>query len=503
MRKILLGLLTLGALNIQAQKSELAVKYGNSITEAGLMDQLNILASDALEGRETGERGQKMAAALLSDHFQKLGLKAPVKQGDQMSYYQNVPLISTKIRKADLIIGKNKYEVFDKIIFVGSGVTNGEVSADVVFVGDGAEERYEGLDVQGKVVLMITPNSYQKAVRLSRIAAEKGAKLALAVRTEKDEILEELISSYRGYYESGRMTVDTGIEEPKFVGLYFVAPSLMKDLTGKTYEKLVEIKDAGSVSDLKKVKAKPVSFDVAKDIKRINSENVMGYLEGSDLKDELVVVTSHYDHLGRRGDKIFNGADDDGSGTAGVMEMAEAFATAKADGNGPRRSMLFLAFTGEEKGLLGSEYYADHPVFALENTVTNLNMDMIGRNDNENYKGKDYVCLVGSDKLSTQLHEISEQANATYTNLELNYVYNDENHPEQIYYRSDHWNFAKNRIPVIFYTTGSHDDYHQETDTVEKIERDVYLKRTRLVFYTAWELVNRDKRPALDEQMEN
>lgn len=503
MRKIFLSLLTLAALSGYAQKSELAVKYANTITEEDLMDQLSILASDALEGRETGERGQRMAAALLSDHFQSLGLKAPVKQGDQMSYYQNVPLVSSKTKSAYLKVGKDKYENFNKAVFVGNGVTNGEMNLPVVFVGDGSEESYADIDVQGKAVLMLTENNYREALKASRAAAAKGAKLVLVVRTETDEVLQELLQYYRGYLEEGRMTVDNGVDNTDYLGMFYVAPSLLKEIVGKSYDKLKPIAEAKSVEDIKKVKTGKVAFSVEKEIKKISSENVMGYLEGSDLKDELIVVTSHYDHLGRRGDKIFNGADDDGSGTAGVMEMAEAFALAKADGNGPRRSMLFLAFTGEEKGLLGSEYYADNPVIPLANTVANLNMDMIGRNDEENYNGKDYVCLVGSDKLSTELHEISEMANETYTNLELNYVYNDENHPEQIYYRSDHWNFAKNGIPVIFYTTGSHDDYHKETDTVEKIEREVYLQRTRLVFYTAWELVNRDQRIAVDVQPSN
>lgn len=503
MRKIFLSLLTLLALNAQAQKSELAVKYANTITNEDLFDYLGILASDALEGRETGERGQRMAAALISHHFQSLGLVAPVKNGDQMSYYQNVPLISSKTKSAYLKIGKNQYDNFNKAVFVGKGVTNGETNVEVVFVGDGAEERYEGLDVSGKAVLILTENKYRSAVTASKVAAAKGAKLVLVVRTPSDEVLEELLVAYRGYLEAGRMSVDSGIEAEDYLGMFYMAPSLMKDLTGKSYDKLKTIAESGSATDIKKVKKSKIDFAIEKEVRKITSENVMGYLEGSDLKDEIVVVTSHYDHLGRRGDKIFNGADDDGSGTAGVMEMAQAFAIAKAEGNGPRRSMLFLAFTGEEKGLLGSEYYAANPVFPLENTIVDLNMDMIGRNDEENYNGKDYVCLVGSDKLSTELHEISEKANATYTNLELNYVYNDENHPEQIYYRSDHWNFAKNGIPVIFYTTGSHEDYHQETDTVEKIEKEVYLKRTKLVFYTAWELANRDQRIVVDVEPSN
>ena len=197
MRKIFLSLLTLAALSGYAQKSELAVKYANTITEEDLMDQLSILASDALEGRETGERGQRMAAALLSDHFQSLGLKAPVKQGDQMSYYQNVPLVSSKTKGAYLKVGKDKYENFNKAVFVGNGVTNGEMNLPVVFVGDGSEESYADIDVQGKAVLMLTENNYRKALKASRFAASKGAKLVLVVRTETDQVLQELVQTYR------------------------------------------------------------------------------------------------------------------------------------------------------------------------------------------------------------------------------------------------------------------------------------------------------------------
>jgi Zn-dependent M28 family amino/carboxypeptidase len=178
--------------------------------------------------------------------------------------------------------------------------------------------------------------------------------------------------------------------------------------------------------------------------------------------------------------------------------MAEAFAKAKKEGNGPRRSILFMTVTGEEKGLLGSGYYAANPVFPLSNTVANLNIDMIGRIDPGHEEDGKYVYLVGSNRLSTELHEISEAANAQYTKLALDYTYNDENHPDRIYYRSDHWNFAKNNIPVIFYFSGIHADYHRPTDTVEKINYDLLTMRARLVFYTAWELANRDGRIKVD-----
>lgn len=227
--------------------------------------------------------------------------------------------------------------------------------------------------------------------------------------------------------------------------------------------------------------------------------NVLGYLEGSDLKDELLVISAHYDHIGidPTGD-VFNGADDNASGTTGIIEIAHAFSQSKKEGNGPRRSILFLAFTGEEKGLLGSDYYTRYPVFPLKNTVTDLHIDMIGRVDPEHDKKPAYVYAIGSDKLSSTLHEISEEMNATYTNLDLDYKFNDPNDPERIYYRSDHYNFAKNGIPVIFYFNGVHEDYHKATDTIDKINFEQLIKRTKLVFHTAWEVANRDQRLAVD-----
>ena len=247
----------------------------------------------------------------------------------------------------------------------------------------------------------------------------------------------------------------------------------------------------------------PVTIEVKKEREELVSENVLAYLEGTEKPEELVVVTSHYDHLGKKGDKIFNGADDDGSGTTTLIELAEAFAQAKKDGHGPKRSMLFMTVSGEEKGLLGSEFYADNPVFPLENTVVDLNIDMIGRIDPKRKEGdRNYIYLIGSDKLSTDLHNISEEANKTFTNIELDYTYNDENDPNRFYYRSDHYNFAKNNIPIIFYFNGTHDDYHRISDTPDKINYDLLENRSRLVFHTAWELANREERIVVDKKTE-
>lgn len=230
------------------------------------------------------------------------------------------------------------------------------------------------------------------------------------------------------------------------------------------------------------------------------SENVLAYIKGTSLPEEVLVISSHYDHVGIDDEgNIFNGADDDGSGTVAILEIAEAFKKAKEDGYGPKRSILFLNVTGEEKGLVGSKFYTDNPVFPLAQTVTNLNIDMIGRIGEGKEEAGDYVYLIGSDKLSTELHELSEAVNQKYLNMELDYKYNDENDPNRFYYRSDHYNFAKNDIPIIFYFNGVHEDYHRPTDTPDKIEYDLLAKRAKLVFLTAWEVANRESRPFVDK----
>ncbi len=231
-----------------------------------------------------------------------------------------------------------------------------------------------------------------------------------------------------------------------------------------------------------------------------DSENVLAYIKGSEKPDEIIIISAHLDHIGisENGD-INNGADDDGSGTIAILEIAEAFQKAAKDGNGPKRSILFLHVTGEEIGLYGSRYYTDEdPVFPLKNTVADLNIDMIGRVDVKHEGKENYLYLIGSDKLSNELHKLSEEVNKTYFKMDFDYTYNDKNDPNRFYYRSDHYNFAKNNIPVIFYFNGTHADYHRPSDTPDKINYEFLETRTRLIFHTAWELANRDERIKLD-----
>ncbi|MFK5957734.1 MAG: M28 family metallopeptidase [Lutibacter sp.] len=229
------------------------------------------------------------------------------------------------------------------------------------------------------------------------------------------------------------------------------------------------------------------------------SENVIAFIEGKENPEEIIIISAHYDHLGMHNGEIYYGADDDGSGNVAILEISEAFQEAVLAGNRPKRSILFLHVTGEEKGLLGSKYYTNFPIFPLENTVANLNIDMIGRVDKVHTNNPNFIYLIGSDKLSTELHKLSEDINAQFTKLDLDYTYNKEDDPNRFYYRSDHYNFAKNNIPIIFYFNGTHNDYHKITDTPDKINYEILAKRAKLVFYTTWEIANRENRIEVDK----
>ncbi len=237
-----------------------------------------------------------------------------------------------------------------------------------------------------------------------------------------------------------------------------------------------------------------------------DTENVVAFIKGRDYDTEsreYVVISAHYDHEGTdEQGNIYNGADDDGSGTVAILEIAEAFKLAVEKGYRPKRSIIFLHFTGEEKGLLGSKFYTENPIVPLNETVTDFNIDMIGRIDAEHENNPNYVYLIGSNMLSTELHEISEQANKEYSHLDLDYKFNKKDDPNRFYYRSDHYNFAKHGIPVIFYFNGVHEDYHQPTDTPDKIEYDLLEKRAKLIFYTAWKVANAAHAPIVDKPVE-
>jgi Zn-dependent M28 family amino/carboxypeptidase len=312
-----------------------------------------------------------------------------------------------------------------------------------------------------------------------------------------------MFGPYKHFFTGMKMRLkNSGEADDQGTKIFMISKTMADEIFSTSKKSLDKLKD-----NIDK-KGKPVSYQFPTSVfmdtksRMIDTfgKNVLAYIEGTDLKDELVVITAHYDHIGIEESLVYNGADDNGSGTVGLIEIAEAFSIAKAEGNGPRRSILVMPVSGEEKGLLGSEYYSENPVFPMESTVANLNIDMIGRVDEDHADDPNYIYLIGSNMLSTDLHEISEWANSTYVGLNLDYKFNSLDDPNNFYQRSDHYNFAKNNIPVIFYFNGTHEDYHQATDTIEKIDFELIELRTKLVFFTAWHLANQDEQPEVNVQ---
>jgi hypothetical protein len=494
MRSITLILLAcLVSLNVWSQKKdETAMKYAKTVTKEDLRKHLTVIASDEMEGRDTGSPGQKKAAKYIADHFKSLGLLPPVKTDQGKSYFQKFDLLKSKWKNVSITAKKGFQTTYLTDVYA-LGSINGKVSKSykLVYMGDGKKENYKNVKVKGKAVIFFI-EGIRELRKKRQIAQDAGASQVFMI-AGKDQKKHDATLKYLSYYVKRWTRGQLKSKENKF--LVMVSPKTAATLFKTTEEQFAKNET--------KIGAKSMKFKLTaeQEVKTgVSSENVLGFLEGSDKKKEVLVITAHYDHIGKRGDKIYNGADDDGSGTVTVLELAEAFAKAKKAGKGPRRSILFMTVSGEEKGLLGSSYYTDFdPVFPLKNTVADLNIDMVGRIDDRYKDDPDYVYVIGSDKLSSELHNLSEEANKQYINIKLDYKYNDENDPNRFYYRSDHYNFAKNNIPIIFYFNGTHADYHKPTDTIEKIHFGKMQKIGRLVFHTAWKIANRDNRLKVDK----
>ncbi len=478
--------------------------YAGTITAADLKTALYTYASDDFQGRETGQPGQKLAINFLKEHYIKYGVKAAKSDGD---YFQTVPLDLVSAPDVSISINGTSFKYPEDLVSVMTSKSEKISVEEIVYAGFGIEDQnvssYADIDVKDKIVLIKSgepknddgtyvvsgtseaskwSNMRQQFTAKRVLALEKGAK---AIFFYYPEIYQMVVGRFGN--PSGSMSLSGNTEESYFFVINDgIAKALVSDIDTDHTPQVIKT---------------DIALDYKNNSEQITSENVAAFIKGSEKPDEIIVISAHLDHEGVKDGEIYNGADDDGSGTVAVLEIAEAFAKAVNDGNRPKRSILFLNVTGEEKGLLGSRYYTDmDPIFPLENTIANLNIDMIGRTDPERKsENRNYVYLIGSDKLSTELHNISEEVNKKHMNVELDYTYNDENDPNQFYYRSDHYNFAKNNIPVIFYFNGTHKDYHKPSDTPDKIEYDLLENRARLVFYTAWELANRENRIVADK----
>lgn len=498
MKKNLLLVLLLSTGVAVAQKDEAAAKHAELITVSAMKEKLTILASAEMEGRETATPGQKRAAAFIEERFRKMGLQP----GNGNSYQQLYPVYRDELTTKALRVNGLHFE-WDKDFSLSlRSLAFGDWSyTNAVFAGYGIVDSANnindlgGLDVKGKMVIVLdgAPAGYKApegsgrrffspASLNGKITAARRAGAA-GVLTVTNDFPKKSASATKG-----EMYLKASASAFPVVNISArVASALIGRTSALSFEALKEVSKGSYTAELKLI--------TAKNTETLESSNVIALLPGTDKKDEYVFLTGHYDHLGKRGDVIYYGADDDGSGTVGVMQMAEAFAAAAKKGNRPRRSMVFMTVSGEEKGLWGSDYYSEHPVYPLDKTSVDLNTDMIGRIDTERKTADslNYIYVIGHDKLSSELQVINEAVNKQYTGLTLDYKYDDPKDQNQIYYRSDHYNFAKKGVPILFFYDGMlQADYHKPTDTVDKINFELMEKRTRLVFHTAWVMANRN-----------
>ncbi len=533
LKLLVLFLLSAAALSAQADTSVLAVKpakkalkkyrqpdpqpYFSTITAEDLKPLVETLAGPAMQGRETGEEGQRKAADYIAAQFKALGLPPT---GDRNSYFQQIHLQNESWKDLAFKVGEQEFKNrADFYLYPAFNPDNPKLEIkEVVFVGYGIEDPkyndYGDADVKGKAVLfydgepmgndgksLITGTNFRSSWSLDwkrkvQLARKKGATVAFIVDTEftENQKANRKLSSTWGWKPVSSLNDKQSAD---LINNLFVSPAVAAAILGKKAGKTEDaLADLKSGKEFKPVKVKTkIELRLGKEIKRLQGSNVIGFIEGTDptLKNEFVFVTAHYDHLGMSDSTvIYHGADDNASGTAGVIEIARAFVEAKKKGAGPRRSVVCMLVSGEEKGLLGSRYYVEYPVYPLANTVVDVNIDMIGRIDEAHKGNPDYVYVIGADRISTTLHAINEEVNERFVKLQLDYKYNAPDDPNHYYERSDHYNFAERGIPVIFYFNGTHADYHRPTDTVDKIDFNALAKRAQLAFCTAWDMATRE-----------
>lgn len=488
--------------------------YAQLITTQNTHSFLEVLTSDSLEGRETGKIGNERAANFIANHVSKMNARAI---GDSGTYFQRIVFTNDSWNK--LSASLNGKPLRNMVDFLAYTQANPEaeniINADsVMFLGYGIEtpkfNDYRGNNLKGKVVLILTGEPFSKDsvnITTGKVGATVWSKdRAMKVRIACAHGARAIIFLNKNFSRDAR--TDKGLFTNSSMNdvtpTQFLIPNIYLSTTAtdsilQKYSKKIEnyTKQAAQGKSAAKFEMPfKISFTTSRLLTQIISRNVLGFFEGSDsvLKKEVVVVSCHLDHLGKRGNVIYHGADDNGSGSSGLMAMCEAFGAAEREHKMPKRSILCLFMTGEEKGLLGSKYYVNHPKIPIDKTVADINIDMIGRIDPQHRDTADYVYVIGADKLSDDMERIHKEVNARYTKLHLDYTYNDENDPNRYYYRSDHYNFAEKGIPVVFLFNGTHADYHQPTDTIDKINFEALVKRAQFAFLTAWEIADRKER---------
>lgn len=507
-----------------------ARKGASRITQNQLRKDLTYIASDELGGRDTPSPGLDKAADYIANRMRELKLKPA---GDNNTYFQQIELRNAKLDEAKITATLNNQPLTYGTDYVAA-TTGGTASGNIVFVNHGWRipakniDAYKGVDVRDKIMLVVggglPPNVTVQDVRGGKqgvdwsdpatYARDNGARGIMFLQRTPN--LTEYFAGRRRIAQRGAFVVSK-FEEANTPGavvptIYINEMTLAKVLDNanpQTQAVLASIKTPAEIAAFDT--AKTANFTVPITTEKVMTRNVVAAVEGTDkkLKAEYVALGAHYDHVGTNpnapsADKIWNGADDDGSGTVALMSIAEAFAKSR-----PRRSILFVWHAGEEKGLWGSRYFVENPTVELKNIVTQLNIDMIGRSrtpgdtneQNANLTETNEVFVIGSRMMSDALGDLSERVNSKFMSVKLNYKYDDVNDTNRFFYRSDHYNYAIKDIPVIFYFSGVHADYHQPGDEVSKIDFPKMELITRTVYMTAAEIANAPQRPRVDRPL--
>lgn len=495
--------------------------FDKTITVDGLKSDLTIIASDEFEGRETGEEGIKKATNYITERYKEMGL-TPV--GDNGTFEQNYDLSAPVIDSYNYTVTDNEGSLISETAVTkeatGDFVTifggSDDVSGEIIFAGFGiSNEATNQLPevVADKWVMVFFDRQLTNQRALQTLSGKGAAGVIMIMDQNNPEgFIQNAEQAQSRIGSAGRLSLAyLQNNSSRSAAWNRVNPELAAKMLGKAnVSELVDMSEEikANASDFKPMELEyTLSHDVSISENTVVASNIAAFLEGSDplLKDEVVVLSAHHDHVGigrpdSTGDTIYNGADDDGSGTVGLLSTAQAMVAAKKAGAGPKRSVLFLHVSGEEKGLLGSRYYSDHPIYPIENTVANINVDMIGRVDKEHEENKDYIYVIGGEIISSGLDSLLRSANEATVNLDLSNRYNDLEDPNQFYRRSDHWNFGRLGIPFIFFFNGVHADYHRPSDSIEKIEWEALTKRTQLIYTTTAMIANSSERPAVDNQ---
>jgi Zn-dependent M28 family amino/carboxypeptidase len=517
----------------KATPASLAAQRGaDGITAAQMKDYLSFVASDEMEGRDTPSRGLDTTAKFLALNLSRWGFKPA---GDDSSFFQRIALRRDYVDKTEV-----KVELNGQALSLGDDYIPysrpANISASLVYAGSGwlvkskNIDAYKGIDAKGKIAIVVSPpDGLPRGITRADLTGKRGEDYMTASEYAQKQGVVGLVVvpdfQYLANWDRNRSRLTdrgmTRVEKfqtpaaalpPQIVA----APRLANALFQGEKQSANAILDSiysGKVPDSFELNPeKQLSLIIKTRSELLATQNVVAVFAGSDpvLKDEYVALGAHYDHVGVglpvNGDAIYNGADDDGSGTTALLAMAEALTRAPER---PKRSILFVWHAGEEKGLWGSRYFTENPTIPLEKIVTQINIDMIGRSKKEgdsnprnaNLSGPNEVYVIGSKMMSTELGELTETVNKDYLNLAFNYRYDDPTDPNRFFFRSDHYNYAKKGIPIVFFFDGEHEDYHRPGDEVQKIDFQKMEKITRTVYLLLWEVANRPTRPKVDKRL--